>query len=276
MKTFRTEDGLSLAYDDVGDGLPLLCLAGLTRNMADFGPVVDRFASQARIIRMDYRGRGASDHADPETYSLMQEGQDALALLDRLGVDRAAILGTSRGGLIAMLLAATAKNRLAGVLLNDIGPVIEPVGIEFIMTYLGRRPAFADYDAAAEALSVNMADGFPGMTLDQWRAAARRWWRQEADGLDLLYDPALREAVIAQSEATGGADLWPLFDALDGLPLGLIRGANSNLLSRETVAEMRRRRPDMRFSEVPDRGHVPFLDEPEAVVLIEEFLEGLQ
>ena len=94
--------------------------------------------------------------------------------------------------------------------------------------------------------------------------------------MDLLYDPALREAVIAQSEATGGADLWPLFDALDGLPLGLIRGANSNLLSRETVAEMRRRRPDMQFTEVPDRGHVPFLDEPEAVTLIKEFLEELQ
>ncbi len=274
-KRFDTADGTGLAYDVTGRGVPLLCLAGLSRDRRDFDPVVARFADQAQIIRLDYRGRGASDFADPASYSIPQEGQDALALLDHLGIEKAAILGTSRGGLISMLLAASAKTRLLGVVLNDIGPVIEPVGIEYIMTYLGKPPGYADYDEAAQALSYSMAGRFPGVTTAQWKERAMLWWRQGSDGLELRYDPKLRDAVIAQADASGAMDLWPLFDALDGLPLGLIRGENSDLLAPETVAEMRRRRPDMLFIEVADRGHVPFLDEPEALRLIEDFLKGL-
>ncbi|MFQ6554152.1 alpha/beta fold hydrolase [Aestuariibius insulae] len=272
---FTAADGTSLAYDMIGTGIPLLCLAGLTRNMRDFDPVTERFADHARIIRMDYRGRGLSDFADPATYSLAQEAQDALALLDHLDIKRAAILGTSRGGLISMLLAASAKERLLGVMLNDIGPVIEPAGIDFIMTYLGRPPGFADYDQAARALELSMAGGFPGVSRAQWKERAQLWWKEGPDGLELRYDPKLRDAVIAQSATGETPDLWPLFDALDGLPLALIRGENSDLLSPETVAEMRKRRPDMLFAEVADRGHVPFLDELESLRLIEDFLKGL-
>lgn len=277
MMHFAADDGLRLAYDDQGQGQVLLCLAGLTRNMDDFEPVVDQFADRARILRLDTRGRGGSDH-DPDfmNYNLIREGRDALDLLDHLGVARAAILGTSRGGLIAMMLAAGHKDRLSGVCLNDVGPMIEPRGLAYIMDYLGKRPGYGDYDAAAAALGLKMAARFPGVSHAQWRIYARRLWDAAPDGLTLRYDPQLRHAFAEQSATGALPDLWPLFDALAGLPVALIRGANSDLLSGDTAAEMQRRRPDMIYAQVPDRGHVPFLDEPDSIAAIAAFLERLE
>lgn len=283
---FTTSDGLSLAYDDRGAGPPLLCLAGLTRNMADFDPVVAGFADRARVIRLDARGRGLSDHAlDWRSYSLPREAQDVLELMDHLGLETASILGTSRGGLIAMTLAAGHADRLAGVFLVDIGPVIEQEGLAPIMEYIGRPPVWRTYAEAAAALPEAMAPRFAGVPEATWRAHAERLWSEGPQGLALRYDARLREAVLegAQDGSRDGSrdgarvgalpDLWPLFDALAGKPLGLIRGANSDLLSAQTAAEMRRRRPDMVFAEVPDRGHVPFLDEPESVAAIAAWLD---
>lgn len=139
MPHFTTPDGTKLYYEESGKGIPVLCLAGLTRNTADFDHVAPHMP--VRLIRMDYRGRGQSDWADPTTYTIPQEGTDALALLDHLGIAQAAILGTSRGGLIAMMLAATHKDRLLGVALNDIGPVIEERGMNVVRDYIGRNPA---------------------------------------------------------------------------------------------------------------------------------------
>jgi pimeloyl-ACP methyl ester carboxylesterase len=276
VRYVRTRDGLRLAFRDEGDGPPLLCLAGLTRNMADFDPVADRFAHRARILRLDSRGRGLSDFdPDHRNYNVPQESRDALALLDHLGIDRAAILGTSRGGLIAMTLAVGHRDRLAGVFLNDIGPYVDPGGLATIFGYLGRRPGFADYDQAAARLAESMAASFPGVTVAQWRAYAERIWRRAPGGLDLRYDPALRRALLEQSAGDTLPDLWPLFEAMQGLPLALLRGANSDILSAETAARMRALHPDMLYAEVPDRGHVPFLDEPESVRLIAAFLDLL-
>ncbi|MBL3573236.1 alpha/beta hydrolase [Rhodovulum sulfidophilum] len=276
MTRFAADDGRMLAYDDRGRGTPLLCLAGLTRNMDDFEPVLDAFADRARVIRLDTRGRGGSDR-DPDfmNYNLIRESRDALNLMDHLGLDRVAILGTSRGGLIAMMLAASHKDRLSGVCLNDIGPLVEPRGMANIMSYLGLPPGYADYDDAAAQLALKMRDRFPGVGRDQWRAYARRLWDATPDGLALRYDPALRHAVMEQSATDALPDLWPLFDALDGLPLALIRGAHSDILSPETASEMQRRRPDMIFAEIPDRGHPPFLDEPAAVAAIATLLERI-
>lgn len=274
--TFTTADGIRLAYDVQGAGAPLLCLAGLTRNMDDFEPAVEHFASRAQIIRLDSRGRGASDHADPATYTIPQESADALALLDHLGLERAAILGTSRGGLIAMVLAATAKERLAGVLLNDIGPELDPKGLAHIMDYLGRPSAYRSYDDAAAKLPKALGAQFPDVSFDQWRTYARRIWNEGPRRLELRYDPRLRDAVEAASVTGDVPDMWPLFDALDGLPLALLRGENSNLLTRACRDEMQRRRPDMIAAEVANRGHVPFLDEPESLSVIERFLAEIE
>lgn len=268
---FLAEDGARLAYRDQGEGLPLLCLPGLTRSMADFDYLVPHLPP-LRLIRMDYRGRGASDWTGAATYTVEQEGRDAVRLLDHLGVDRAAILGTSRGGLIGMVLGAVARDRVMGLILNDVGPEIAREGLHRIFDYVGRNPAGKTHQGFAELLS--RSPGFAGVPMSRWLEEARKHAVETPEGLRIPYDPALRDSFLA-AFAGPPVDLWPLFDALQGLPLALIRGANSDLLTLGTVAEMRARRPDMGFAEVPDRAHIPFLDEPEAVALIRSFLAGL-
>jgi pimeloyl-ACP methyl ester carboxylesterase len=268
---FRAPDGAMLAYRDEGEGLPFFCLPGLTRTMADFDYLAP-YLPPLRLIRMDYRGRGASNWTGPATYTIQQEAGDALALLDHLGVARAAILGTSRGGLIGMLIGATARDRLLGLCLNDIGPEFPREALARIGDYLGLNPAGKTYQDYAERLS--RSPGFDGVPMSRWLTEAQKLAVETPDGLRLPYDPRLREAFLA---GFGGppVDLWPLFDALQGLSLALIRGANSDLLTPETVAKMRARRPDMAVAEVPGRAHIPFLDEPEALDLIRTFLKTL-
>ena len=274
-KHFTTSDGLRLAYRDAGEGLALLCLAGLTRSMADFDYLAPHLSGAGgppvRLIRMDYRGRGDSEWAgDPASYSVPTEARDALELLDHLGIERAAILGTSRGGLIAMHLAATAHERLAGVCLNDVGPEIPAEAITRILGYLGKPPPFASHEEMARALP-SLLPGFENVPPARWREEARRQARQSPEGLTLTYDPRLRDALLAGAEGPP-PDWWAMFDALAGLPLALIRGAGSDLLGADCAERMRARRPDMIFAEVPGRGHVPFLDEPEALAAIRAWL----
>ena len=272
---FTAPDGTRLAYEDTGKGLPVLALAGLTRNRRDFDFVAPHLAG-VRLIRMDYRGRGDSDWPGPETYTLQHEGADALALLDHLGVARAAILGTSRGGLIGMGLAALAPDRLLGLCLNDIGPDIAPEGLSAIMTYLGRPPAAKTLDEVARQRAAFFeGSGFAGVAPEVWRREAGHAFRETPEGLELTYDVRLREAVATMAGAPL-PDLWPLFRAAAQKPLALIHGANSNILSAETVARMQSEAPDMRVAEVPDRGHVPFLDEPEALAVIRAWIGDMQ
>lgn len=267
---FTASDGASLAFDDHGSGVPVLCLAGLTRNGSDFDYVLPHL-SQARVIRLDYRGRGASDWTGAATYTVPIEARDALELLDYLGLDKAAVLGTSRGGLIGMFLAATARNRLLGLCLNDVGPALLRGGLVRIMDYIGRNPAAKTLEDAASALQRFNA-GFANVPAARWHEEAQRHFLPDgAGGLKVNYDPALREAFLAAFSGET-PDLWPLFDACAGLPLALIRGANSDLLGTDDTAEMRRRRPDMLFAEVPDRAHIPFLDEPQSVQLLHDWL----
>lgn len=270
MPHFTSSDGLSIYYEDAGTGLPVLCLSGLTRNARDFDFVAPQLEG-VRMIRMDYRGRGRSDHAaDYHSYSLQREAQDVLELLDHLGLDKVAILGTSRGGMIAMGLAMGAKDRLLGVCLNDIGPVLEGTGIADILTYLGVQPDFRDLDEMARARKAAMAEKFPGVPLTRWREEVGRTHVETPQGVRLSYDPKLRDAVVEAS--TTAPDLWPYFDAIAPLPCAVIHGANSDLLSFQTVEEMKRRNPDLIVAHVADRAHVPFLDEPEARDAIAEWL----
>lgn len=268
---FPAEDGALLAYRDEGQGLPLLCLPGLTRAMSDFDYLIPHLPP-LRLIRMDYRGRGGSDRTGAATYTVEQEAKDALLLLDHLGVAKTAILGTSRGGLIGMVLGAVARDRVLGLCLNDVGPEIARDGLARISDYVGRNPAGGTLEGYAERLS--RSPGFDGVPMTRWLEEARKLAVETPDGLRLPYDPALRESFLKAFEGPP-VDLWPLFDALAGLPLALIRGANSDLLTADTAAKMRARRPDMSFAEVPGRAHIPFLDEPEAVALIRGFLKGL-
>ncbi|WP_438991462.1 alpha/beta fold hydrolase [Lentibacter sp.] len=262
MPKFQTSDRLSLHYEDEGAGTPLLCLSGLTRNARDFDFVAPHL-SHMRLIRLDYRGRGLSDWADPSTYTPLIESRDVLELMDHLALPQAAILGTSRGGLIAMTLAATAKPRLLGVALNDVGPELAREGLEKIAQVIGKKPAFKDFDSLLKVWP-DLAQGFNNVPTSRFREEISRLFTQGDTGLELTYDPALQEGVLAALVADL-PDLWPLFEALTGLPLCALRGANSNLLSDSTFAQMRALRPDMIAAVVPDRGHVPYLDEPAAL-----------
>lgn len=270
---FTAPDSARLAFDDTGTGLPLLCLAGLTRSMADFEYLLPHLPP-VRVIRMDYRGRGASDWTGADTYTVPQEAKDALALMDHLGIDRFAVLGTSRGGLIGMLLAALAKPRLMGLCLNDVGPVIDSAGLDRIFAYVGRDPVQKSHAALAEAYG-KLLPGFANVPTSRWLAEAQKQSVEIEGGLKTPYDPALRDAFLKAFDGPP-VDLWPLFDALAELPVALIRGQNSDLLSVDTAAEMQRRRPDMIFASVPDRAHIPFLDEPESLTAIHAFLKAVK
>jgi len=270
---FTTSDGTRIAYRDEGKGTPLFCLPGLTRTIHDFDYMIPHLPP-CRLIRMDYRGRGESQWTGAATYTVPQEAKDALELLDHLGVDKAALLGTSRGGLIAMVLAATARDRLLGICFNDIGPEIHKPGLERIMDYVGRNPRVKTYDALAQALPANMP-GFANVAPSRWLEEAQLHYKSTPEGLRITYDPALRESFLAAFKGPE-VDLWPLFDACAGLPLALIRGGNSDLLSQACADEMRKRRPDMGFANVPDRAHIPFLDEPEAVAILQQFLTAVK
>lgn len=267
-----SNDGVPLAWEEAGGGTPVIALAGLTRTMRDFDFVAPHLPD-IRLIRMDARGRGLSDRAPWETYTLAREADDVIALMDHLGVERAAILGTSRGGLVAMVLAVTHKDRLSGVCLNDIGPVIDRAGLDMIGVHIGRPPGARSLDEAAAVRRATHPE-WTNVPEGRWRAEVERLYVETEDGLANNYDPDLRRAFLAGLETA--SDAWPAFEALSGLPLALIRGAESDLLSVETATAMRHRRPDMHFAEVPGRGHVPWLDEPEALAAIRAWIKDLR
>ena len=270
---FTVSDGARLAFRDQGQGLPVLALSGLTRSGADFDYLAPHLQG-VRLIRPDYRGRGGSEWTGAASYTVQREAQDALELLDHLGVGNAAVLGTSRGGIIGMFLAATAKDRMLGLCLNDVGPILHRPGLEKIKDYVGRNPAAKTHEELARKLPRLMTE-FRNVPDSRWLSEATRHYIATPDGLKISYDPELRQSFL---EGFNGPDidLWPLFNAADGLPLALIRGANSDLLSPEIAAQMRARRPDMIFAEVPDRGHIPYLDEAEALRGIRDWLALMQ
>ncbi|MBD9525869.1 alpha/beta fold hydrolase [Paracoccus sp. PAR01] len=270
---FTASDGARLAFRDQGQGLPVLALSGLTRSGADFDYLSPHLQG-VRLIRPDYRGRGGSEWTGAASYTVQREAQDALELLDHLGVGKAAVLGTSRGGIIGMFLAATAKDRMLGLCLNDVGPILHRPGLEKIKDYVGRNPAAKTHEELARKLPRLMTE-FRNVPDSRWLSEATRHYIATPDGLKISYDPELRQSFL---EGFNGPDidLWPLFNAADGLPLALIRGANSDLLSPEIAAQMRARRPDMIFAEVPDRGHIPYLDEAEALSGIRDWLALMQ
>lgn len=275
MPIFTAADRTNLYYTDEGSDTPLLLLSGLTRNSDDFQYVVPhlRQRGDVRIITMDYRGRGKSDWADPATYSIAHEAKDALDLLDYLGVNSTAILGTSRGGLIAMALAATHKNRLTGVALNDIGPEISQTGMDAIRAYVGRNPAAQTYSEAAN-MRAKLMVGFANVPASRWHEEVHTHYRQTPDGLKINYDPRLSETIVPPPD-TPLPDLWPLFDALADLPICTIKGENSDLFTQVTLDKMLAKRPDMMHAIIKDRGHVPFLDEPAAVQTLNKWLDCL-
>ena len=276
---FTSQDGLRLYardYPKVGGGshVPILCLPGLTRNSKDFHALAARYAPRRRVIAMDYRGRGRSEYSKKwTTYSPLQEMQDVVTLLAVLGIHKVIVLGTSRGGLIAMLMAAFNPTLLHGVILNDVGPEIEPRGLLRLKGYLGQIPDPKSWEDAAHMLRQTNK-GFENLSEAEWMAWAKRTCCAVNGKPVPDYDMSLTKTFPSHEDIMEGRlpSLWPQFKAMSRNPVLVLRGEHSDLLTSETVELMRDIKPDMMFETIPDRGHVPFLDEPESLAAIDEFL----
>lgn len=256
-------------------GLPVVCLHGLTRNVKDFELVAPRIAALGRrVIAMSMRGRGESSRdPDPANYAVPVYVQDVIKALDALDIERAVFIGTSMGGLITMLIAASAPDRIAAAALNDVGPRIDPAGLNRIRSYVGRGQPVSDWAGAAQALRATNGVAFPARAEDDafWATFARRTFREFAPGrIEADYDPMI--ALAFDDAPAAPADATPLFLALAPVKVLVVRGAVSDLLSAEGLAHMRAVKPDLLSVDVPQVGHAPTLEEPESWDALLDFL----
>ncbi len=284
------EDGLELAYRDypalggvvppAAGPLPVICLHGLTRNAKDFEDVAPAIARGGRrVIVPSMRGRGRSSwDPKPERYVPLTYAADVRSLLDALALPRAVFVGTSLGGIVSMIVAAMEPGRISACVLNDVGAEIAAEGLARIRSYVGKGAPARDWAEAAERAHEVNAVAFPKETDNAfWIAFAKRTRKLTEEGVVSDYDPAIAAAMgPADASANAAGVLWPLFEALKPTPTLLIRGALSDLLSVETVAEMRRRKPDITVVEVPDVGHAPMLTEPHAAAGLSAFLSVVE
>jgi pimeloyl-ACP methyl ester carboxylesterase len=280
-----SHDGLKLHVSRYGPRtaatIPVVCLPGLTRTGADFDTLATALAGDAKrpryVVTMDYRGRGRSDYdRNPFNYNYSTELADVLAVLTALDLGPAVFVGTSRGGILAMLLASARPTAIAGVVLNDIGPVIDVRGLAFIKSYVGNLPEPKSFADGAGILRRLFASQFPRLSEEDWIAFSRRAFRQQNGRLRPTYDVRIAKTLEAIDLARPLQPLWVEFDALARMPVMVIRGANSNLLSATTVEAMRARRHDLDAVEVPDQGHAPLLAEPETIGHISLFIANCE
>jgi pimeloyl-ACP methyl ester carboxylesterase len=279
------QDGLKLHVRSHGSrisaALPIVCLPGLARTTADFEPLASALASHPkaprRVIALDSRGRGRSEYDhNPENYSLPVELGDLIAVLTALGIARAVFLGTSRGGILTMLLAAAGPTAIAGCVLNDIGPVIEPKGLMRIKSYVGKLPQPASFGDAAGMLRGLFGSQFPKLGDDDWLAFAHRTFKQADGRLVPDYDTRLATILASADLEQPLPQMWKEFDALARVPVMVIRGANSDILSAATVDAMRAHHPALDVLEVPDQGHAPLLTEADVIARIAAFAAGCE
>ena len=279
---YSSADGLRLYARDypcrgeLPAGPPILCMHGLTRNSADFAGLAEYLSARYRVIAVDQRGRGRSDY-DPVTahYTPATYIQDMFTLLDRLELQKAILIGTSMGGLMSLLMSAAQPGRVAGMVINDIGPEIDPRGLVRIQGYVGRSaPVTTWEEAVAQQRAIN-GIAFPDFTDAQWQTFTRGVYRDEGGRPVLAYDPAIAGPMADEESGAVPPDLWPVFEAVTALPMLVVRGAASDILAPDCVNGMRRRKPDLQVAEIPRRGHAPTLDEPESISAIDSFLASL-
>lgn len=273
---WTSRDGLRLHFRDYpgrADRPVLLCLPGLTRNARDFAHVAERHAGEWRVICPDLRGRGDSAYAkDSASYNPLQYADDIALLLDQEEIGRVVAVGTSLGGLLTMMLAMSVPDRLAGALLNDIGPEIDPAGLERIRDYVGQGRSFPTWMHAARAIEESQASAFPDYEIADWLAMAKRCMAVGGNGrIHFDYDMKIAEP-FAQPGGEAPPDMWPGIRALAGKPVAVLRGELSDILSAETLARIAAELPGAETVTVPRVGHAPMLDEPAAVAALDRLL----
>lgn len=276
---WTSRDGLRLHYRDYAgreDRPPVVCLPGLTRNARDFADVASRIAGEWRVICPEMRGRGDSAYAkDWATYNPLQYVEDLVELLDEEGIAQFVAFGTSLGGLMTMILAMTAPQRLAGAMLNDVGPEIMPEGLERIRGYVGQGRSFETWMHAARALEESQANAFPDYEITDWLTMAKRIMVVGSNGRIVFdYDMKIAEP-FSQPGGEAGVDMWPGLAGFGAKPMLLLRGALSDVLSAETHEKMADLLPGGEAVTVPNVGHAPMLDEPEAAAAIDRLLAKL-
>jgi pimeloyl-ACP methyl ester carboxylesterase len=256
--------------------VPLLCIPGLTRNARDFDRLAPHLAQHRRVFAIDLRGRGESGYAkDAMSYVPLTYVQDVVALLSDAGIGRFASIGTSLGGLVTMLLAATQPGRLAAAVLNDVGPELNPAGLDRIKTYVGQSASYPTWVHAARAIGLANAAVYPRWGLEDWLAMAKRTHRLTREGRIVPdYDSNIAQPFkLPGGEA--GVDLWPAFDALKDVPTLILRGQLSDILADDAAQRMAARLPGTTLVTVADVGHAPTLDESVAVAAIDALLTAL-
>lgn len=278
---YTSQDGLRLFARDYGErtapGTPVICLPGLTRNSKDFESLAVHLSAAHRVICPDLRGRGRSGYCENwSDYTPAHEMMDTLDLMGAAGVAQAIFVGTSRGGLIVMALAAFRPNVIKAAILNDVGPELDPRGIQRIAGYVGVMETPATWDEAAVKLRMMNEREFPNLSSEDWRAFSRRTFAEENGAPKLDYDPKIGTAMRKGMEAAKGEipTLWPQFKALAQVPVLVVRGEYSDLLTAGIVARMAEEHPAMKTIVAKDRGHAPFLNEPEVLAAIDDFLRN--
>ncbi|MEM8771977.1 MAG: alpha/beta hydrolase [Pseudomonadota bacterium] len=267
-------DGLKMwarRYGENNCQEPAICIPGLTRNAADFEDLAPKIAGTGRrVYAVSLRGRGPSDY-DPDyhRYFPTTYRDDLIAALDHLAIERALLVGTSLGGIIAMLINENAPQRVSGAIINDVGPELAPEGIARIAGYVGEEGHAQDLNEAAARIRAINEVAFPDATEEDWRLFAKRTFREKPNGWVLDYDPKIAAALVENGPAP---DLWPAFRSLNGKPTLLVHGEISDLLTPEIVGKMRAAHPNMQYVSVPQIGHAPFMTEPAAWDAIKAFL----
>lgn len=278
---YEAADGLKLyARDYPGPSssqlLPVLCLHGLTRNSADFAWIAAHLAKTRRVISVDQRGRGRSDYdKNLANYTPATYVGDMFTLLEDLAIPKTLIIGTSMGGLMSMLMTNMQPERFAAVVLNDIGPELDPVGLERIKNYVGKRREIHSWDdAVAQTREIN-GTAFPKYTEEEWLRFTKGLYK-EVDGVpQIAHDGGIAQAILEADSNAVPPDLWPLFANMASIPMLLVRGAITDLLAEDCVAKMQDVAPGLKVVNIPDRGHAPMLDEPLAVAAIESFFAAV-
>jgi pimeloyl-ACP methyl ester carboxylesterase len=281
-RRWTSTDGLEL-YCRIYEGpasapraLTVLCLPGLTRNSRDFEDLAPHLAARHRVVCPDLRGRGYSAR-DPQwrNYHPGTYLSDLQRLLEVLELGRVAIVGTSLGGILGMMLATSAPGSVAGLVLNDVGAEVDPRGIERIRSYTGLLPPVSTWEEATQQYRTVNGNAWPGLSDEAWARYVHRSYRADAAGRPVLdCDPRVGEALRAAPAPAADA-MWSLFGRLGGVPMLVIHGALSDILSLSTLERMQREKPDLERVTVGNRGHVPLLDEPEALGAIDRFLGRL-
>ncbi len=280
---YQSNDGLRLYARDypcrdaaLGSPATVLCMHGLTRNSADFAGLAGYLSERYRVIAVDNRGRGRSDYdGNTANYTPVTYVQDMFTLLGQLNINEVILCGTSMGGLMSLMMGAMQRERIRGMIINDIGPEVDQRGLDRIKAYVGKSDPVSSWpEAVAQAKQVN-GPAFPDFSEQEWMDFTRGIYREEGGVPVLAYDPAIAQPMADDESSAVPPDLWPLFDALLAIPMLLLRGESSDILAPSCVAAMRERKPDLQFAEIPGRGHAPTLNEKASREAIDRFLKSL-